>query len=346
MNYYLKRVGQAIFTIWIALTLTFALIRWMPGGPLDFLLAELMAGSIGPTGGSGGTSDQATVEQFERLAELYLNVDPTQPVYIQYIEWMAAVLSGDLGQSIFYQQPVAEILAFAIPWTVLLMSIAVVLSFLQQVIFGGIMANFEGSRLDVGLTTFLTWFHSIPFFVWGILMLFILGFQLEWFPNGGQVDPTAEPGLNLEYILGVIHHAALPIIALALASLGSGALSMRGNAIQILGKDYVRVARLRGLNTRRVSVFYIARNAILPMYTNLLLSIAFVFGGSLILEAIFNYPGLGWFTFRALQARDYPLLMGGFLLFIIATVIAMLIADLTYPYVDPRIKHGEADEIY
>jgi peptide/nickel transport system permease protein len=332
--------------MWAGLTVTFVIIRKMPGGPMDFIMAQMLAGSLGPGSGGGDSTSAEQSEQFQQLAQTYLNVNPDQPLHIQYIDWMGSVLTGDLGQSIYYQEPVAAIFAEAIPWTVLLMSIAVVLSFSQQVIVGGLMANFEGSRIDFGVTTFLTWFQSIPFFVWGILMLFIIGFQLQWLPDGGQVNPSATPGLNVEYVVGVIRHAILPVTALALASLGAGALSMRGNAIQILGKDYVRVARLRGLTTRRVSVFYIARNAILPMYTNLLLSIAYIFGGSLILEAIFSYYGMGWYMFRALQARDYPLMMGGFLLFIITTVIAMLIADLTYPSVDPRIKHGESDESF
>jgi len=345
VKYEIKRTVQALFTLWVSLTLTFAIIRWMPGGPVDFLRAELIAGNISP-GASGGSEAATDTSRIAQAVEYYMQTNPEDPVYIQYIDWLQAILSGNLGNSIYYQKPVASIFAEAVPFTVFIMSLSVIMSFLQQVIIGGLLANLEGSRFDVSATTFIIWFHSIPFFIWGILLLAFLSFQLGWFPTSGKVDPTATVGMNVEFIGGVIYHAILPVTALAFASLGTGVLSMRGNAIQIIGKDYVRVARLRGLTSRRISVFYIARNAILPMYTQLLLSMAYIFGGSLILEAIFQYHGLGWYTFRGLQSRDYPLLMGGFILFIIITVVVLYIADLTYPYIDPRIKEGETNESF
>ncbi len=346
IRFYIRRTGQALLTIWATLTITFGLIRWLPGGPMDFLLARLMLGNIGPGQSYQSATSEEAIRAFRRIAEIYININPSDPVHIQYVNWFIDVFQGNLGRSIYYDAAVIDVIAPLIPWTVFLVSLSVLMSFLQQIIVGGLLANYEGTRFDITTTTFLVWVQSIPFFVWGILLLVLLAFQYRVFPAGGKVNPAATVGLNWEYIAGILEYAALPVISLAIASLGGGALSMRANAIQILGTDYVRIARLRGLSTKRISNWYIARNAILPMYTSFLLSISYIFGGALIVETIFSYRGMGWIMFRGLQARDYPLLMGGFILFTIATVIALYIADLTYPLIDPRIEEGESHESY
>lgn len=346
VRFYVRRTAQAVLTIWATLTITFVLIRFLPGGPMDFLLARMMLGNLGPDQSFQSETSEAAMNAFREIAQLYINIDPADPIHVQYVEWFGNVLQGNLGTSIYYDETVVDVIAPLIPWTVFLVSLAVVMSFLQQIIIGSLLANFEGTRFDVSATTFLVWVQSIPFFVWGMLLLLLFAFQYQVFPIGGKVDPTAPVGLNLAYVSGILSHAALPVISLAIASLGGGALSMRANSIQVLGSDYVRVARLRGLSTRRISNWYIARNAILPLYTGFLLSISHIFGGALILETIFSYRGMGWVMFQALQARDFTLLMGGFILFTISTVIVLYIADLTYPLIDPRIEEGESHESY
>lgn len=345
-RFYVKRTAQALLTIWATLTITFALIRWLPGGPMDFLMAKMMLGNIGPDQSFQTETSEAAMNAFREIAQVYINIDPSEPIYVQYVQWFADVFQGKLGTSIYYDQAVVDVIAPLIPWTVFIVSLAVVMSFLQQIIIGSLLANYEGSRFDLGATTFLVWVQSIPFFVWAMFLLLIFAFQIQIFPVGGKVDPTATVGLNVDYVVGILTHAALPVISLAIASLGGGALTMRANSIQVLGTDYVRVARLRGLSTRRISNWYIARNAILPLYTGFLLSISQIFGGALILETIFSYRGMGWVMFRALQSRDFPLLMGGFILFTISTVIVLYIADLTYPLIDPRIDEGGSHESY
>jgi peptide/nickel transport system permease protein len=260
---------------------------------------------------------------------------------MQYIDYITDVLQGDLGQSFLHNEPVAEVLLPAIPWTLFLGAIAVFISFVSRVIIGGTLAYVEGSRFDFGATTTLVWIHAFPYYVVAILLLFTFGYQLDWFPINGRVNSAVPAGLNYEFIAGILHHAALPIISLAWASFGAGAIVMRANAIQIIGEDYVRVARLRGIPTSRITIWYVARNAILPMYTQMLLSIGFMFGGSVILETIFQYPGVGYYIVNSINARDYPMMMAGFLIITVAVVIAMLVADLTYGMVDPRVNRGE-----
>jgi len=178
--------------------------------------------------------------------------------------------------------------------------------------------------------------------VMAILMLIFLSYRFGWFPTGGKQPTGVVAGFNWPYISGVIHHAALPVGSMLVAS-GVASLGMRGNSIRVLGSDYLRVARLRGLSDATISTQYVARNAVLPMYTEFLISIGQMFGGSIVLEQVFQYRGVGWYMLSALNQRDYPLVMGGFVLITLAVVTALLIADLTYSLVDPRVQEGGKD---
>jgi peptide/nickel transport system permease protein len=197
------------------------------------------------------------------------------------------------------------------------------------------------------MTVGLIFLNSIPYYIYAILLLFILGFQLDWFPIGARLPEGVEPGWTLEFVSGLLYHAALPILSLLIAGFGGRAIGMRGNSVRVMGEDYVRVAHLRGLKPSRITLSYIARNALLPMYTNLLIAIGFMFGGSVILEQIFNYTGVGYYLFSAISSRDYPLMMGAFLVITVAVVISILIGDLTYGLIDPRAgSGGEGRESY
>lgn len=340
MNYYVKRLAQALFTMFATITFTFALVRWMPGGPLDYILANMITGGSVGSGGATSSLSQGQLDQFRELAKLYINIDPTKPIWEQYLEYVGSLLQGDFGQSIWYGQPVWDILGPAIPWTVFIGAVGIYISFVSRVIIGGVLAYREGSLLDVSTTTVLVWGQGLPFYIVGLLLLYFFGYQLDWLPISGRLNQKTTPGLNYPFVAGVIEHAALPIIALAWATFGAGALAMRANAIQVLGEDYLRAARLRGIKRDRLMLRYVARNAILPMYTDLLIGVGYIFSGSIILETIFKYDGVGWLLIKAINSRDYPLMMGAFILITISVVIALMIADLTYGLVDPRVKQG------
>ncbi|HET7324230.1 MAG TPA: ABC transporter permease, partial [Halococcus sp.] len=160
------------------------------------------------------------------------------------------------------------------------------------------------------------------------------------------VNPELAAGFNWPYISSILYHAVLPLLSTTLVGWGGTALSMRGNSISILGEDYIRVARLRGLSRRRIALRYVARNAMLPMYTGIVLAIAFMLGGSVILEQIFTYPGVGYYLFLATVSRDYPLMMGGLIMISTAVVIGVLVADLTYSKIDPRASGEGQRETY
>lgn len=334
MRYEIKRFLQSVITVLVVITITFVLIRLLPGDPKDILLQQVL---------SGQTS--RSPEQMRELVEVYLNIRPDEPLWLQYIHYLEGVVQGNLGRSFQYGRPVTGMIFESLPWTVFYMSIALLLGFGFNVLVGSGIAYYEGSRLDLSVTTFFMIFGSIPYYVIGILLVWFFGYQMELFPYSGRVDGTLSTGLTVPFVTSVLAHAALPIASLVIARLGAG-LGMRSNAIRILGSDYMRVGRLRGLSEARLATRYLARNAILPAYTGLLISIGALFGGSVILEKIFGYRGIGLYMFRALKASDYPLLMGTFLFITIAVVIGILLADLTYPMIDPRARNSENREQY
>ncbi|MFC4986272.1 ABC transporter permease [Saliphagus infecundisoli] len=328
-----KRILQGMFTAYLVITFTFVLIRQMPGGPVEYLKAQLIT--------SQGSLTEQERQRLNQLAETYININPDKPVWQQYVEYMISIVQGDLGESIWYNQPVAELIGEAMPWTLLVTASSILLSFVIGITIGAWMAYNEGNRIDIGLSSFATFLTSIPYYVIGVLSVYILGYQLGWFPTSGYTSGEIEASLSIAYISDVLYHAALPIISFTIPAAFGQSLSMRGNSVRILGEDYLRVASLRGLSNTRIALHYVGRNAILPMYTSLLLAIGTVFGGAVILEEIFTYRGAGLLLLKAINNRDYPLMMGMFLIITIGVICGMIIADLTYGKLDPRIDSGE-----
>lgn len=333
MNWLIKRVGQALFTVWVVITLSFLLIRFMPGGPLDYLKVQLREQGLPPS----------TVNNY---VQDYIQMVPDDPLWVQYFDYMTAIVQGDFGQSYYTNEPVFETLASAMPWTVFLMSIATFITFGIGISFGSLMAYLEGSKFDSTMTVLSIVLTSIPYYVLAVLLVYVLGYQLSYFPTGGRVNTSLAAGFNWPYIKSILYYATLPLISMIIPGWGGTALSMRGNSISILGEDYLRVARLRGLPRRRIALRYVARNAMLPLYTGILISIGFMLGGSVILETIFNYTGIGYYLFEAVSSRDYPMMMGAFILITIAVVIGVLVADLTYHKIDPRAASEGEREAY
>jgi peptide/nickel transport system permease protein len=335
MSYILKRLGQSVFTVFVVVSASFGLVRLLPGGPLDYLRAQMIQ--------QGGSMSMAEINQ--RIAA-QTNIAVNEPIHVQYVEYMTALLSGDFGRSIWYEEPVTSVIGPAIPWTVFLTASALFLAFVVGVSLGAFMAYREGSRFDVGSTAAGLFLNSTPSYVVALLFVSFLGYRWNLFPTGGRYASELPPGFNTSFLASVLYHGALPILSMALVGFGGWALSMRGNAIRVLGEDYLRVARLRGLPQRRIAFRYVARNAILPMYTGLMIAIGTVFGGAVIIENIFAYPGVGFYLIQAINARDYPLMMGGFILITVAMVVGITIADLTYGRIDPRAKGGATRESY
>lgn len=332
MNYFLKRLFRSGVTLFFVIAITFALTRLMPGGPVDYMRGQLRA-----------QNPNLSTEEINQMVQAYVGVKPDEPIWTQFFNYVTQILQGDLGTSTFYEQSVAEIYANAIPWTLFVLGTALLVTFAISVTLGALLAYKEGSKLDVGLSSLSIVMNSIPYYIAAIVLIAIFATSLGWFPFEGNVDLGVTPGFNLEFMLNVLHHATLPMLSVIITGFGAQTLGMRGNSVRILGEDYIRVARLRMLPTNRIALRYVARNAILPIYTGFIIQIAFILGGSVILEDIFRYPGVGFYFFNGISSRDYPLMMGGFLIISVAVVIAVFVADLTYGFIDPRASSGGGD---
>jgi len=328
VSWKIRRTVQAVFTVWAVVTISFALIRLMPGNPLGAMVADLEERGLDPVA-------------IQKIIEVRVNMQPDAPLHVAYWNYMTSTLQGDLGQSLVYARPVGEVLADGIPFTIFVASWATFISFFVGISFGALMAYREGGKLDIGLTTYAVLIGSTPFYVLALLLLIFMGYRWGIFPTGGRQPTGVDPAFTIEYTAGVAYHATLPVLSLLVAS-GIASLGMRGNSIRVLGEDYLRVARLRGLSDLTISTQYVTRNAVLPMYTGLLISIGAMIGGSTVLEQIFQYRGLGLLMLEGVQQRDLPLMMGGFMVITIAVVAALLVADLTYSLVDPRAG-GQSD---
>jgi len=330
VNYYLRRLARIPVTILAVATLTFGLIRLLPGGPFTQLRIQLLRRGV-------------PIEQVNARIQALQNIQPDAPLWRQYIGYIIGVFQGNLGESISLGDPVASILARAAPWTIFLVVTSTVLMFIIGVLIGALQAYWEGSPFDKLSSSASIFVMSVPYYIFAVVLLYYLAYGQGWFPSQNPAARGIENTLSLEYLISVLRHGALPIISFTIGGIGSTALNMRGNSIQILGKDYVEVARLRGLSDGRIATRYVAKNAILPMYTGLLLLIGFRLGGTVVLEEIFNYPGLGYYLIAGINSNDYPLMMGAFLVITVTLVIAVFVADMTYSFIDPRISTGESD---
>ena len=330
MNYYLRRTARIPLTVLAVATLTFGLIRLLPGGPFTQLRLQLLRQGV-------------PVEQVDTRIQALQNIRPDAPLWQQYLDYMVGVAQLDLGESISLGQPVMDVIARALPWTVLLVVTSTVLMFVFGVLIGAMQAYWEGSRFDKLLSGGSIFVMAVPYYIFAVVFIYLLAYQWGWFPTGNAHARDVTAGFNIDFLVSVVRHAMLPILAFTIGGIGSTALSMRSNSVQVLGEEYVEVARLRGLGDGRIATRYVAQNAILPMYTGLILLIGFRLGGTVVLEEIFSYPGLGYYLISAVNANDYPLMMGCFLVITVTLVVGVYVADLTYGFIDPRISTGDAD---
>ncbi len=328
MHWLIKRILLLILTMFTAITINFFLLRLMPGNPIDILITEYM---------EMGMSYNEAAQYVATIIPLNLS----KPLYEQYIDYIKGIFTGNLGRSIELAQPVTVILAYGIPWSVFVVSISLMISFSVGVVAGMYMAYRRGSILDKFLSIFASIITGFPAYAIGVIFAVVLGVQLKLFPPFGAYDWWVNPGFNLPFIASVFRHAALPILTYVVTSVGGWMLAMKSSTASVLGEYYVKTAEARGLPDRRIILTYVGRNAILPLFTRLAITLGFMFGGVVFVETIYAYPGIGRYLSRSLSTRDYPLMSGCFLVTTIAVIISNFVADLLYSKLDPRIKLGE-----
>ncbi|PFG33213.1 ABC transporter permease [Sanguibacter antarcticus] len=327
MRFFLRRAAFYLFTAWAAITINFFLPRMMKGDPVSAYLQKNQ-GTISP-------------EAIESLRTLF-GVDTDASLLRQYIDYWGLMFAGDLGRSFSKGlAPVADVIAVALPWTIGLVGIATIIGFFVGTSLGTIIGWRRGSRADA-LVPIATFFSTVPYFWMGLIAIALLSSTLGWFPASHAYSKGARPGLTLEFVADVIEHGALPALTIVLASLGGWILGMRNMMITVLDEDYVTVAQAKGLSPRRVMVSYAARNAVLPQLSSFALSLGFIVGGTLVMELVFSYPGLGKLLLDATTAKDYPLIQGLFLVITLAVLAANILADVAYAALDPRTRQTEA----
>ena len=338
MNWHVKRAGQALVTLWAVATISFIMVRALPYNAVDIVMA--------------GYTSQIDREIVRAEVEQRMMIDPDAPMHEAYWQYMTSLAQGDLGEStsVITGMPVSELIADALPWTLFVMGLATFGLFAISLSLGAIMAYREQSYFDYSNTAVGIMTTSVPYYVAAILLIKYVGFSdlpvLDALPPFNRRPDGAVAGFNWEFLWGAFRHAVLPALSFILTAYGAMALAMRGNSIQVLGEDYVRVAELRGLPSRRIALRYVGRNAVLPLYTSLLISVGAMLGAGVILETIFSYEGIGYWMLRAIEEDDMPIMMGTFLVITVTLVFALWIADLTYGRLDPRIKTGDEGEAY
>jgi len=334
MAYLRDRLIQAVVTIWGIVTLSFFLNKSLPGGPIEALQADIRESPF-----KYGLSQNPSQEDVNRVIEGLVQIPPDKPLWEAYVDYVTQVfVEFDFGQSISVAggTDVMPLILQRAPWTIFLSTVGLLYGAIIGILLGSVMAYYEGTKFDIGMSVSIVLSRSIPYYIAAIFLLFVLGFQWGWFPTGGRVNPDLEPGMNPDWVISVFYYATLPALSFILTGFGGRALGMRANSIRLLGSEYIHNARLRGLSTYRISVTYLARNAILPIWTSIVVSLGGLLGGSVILERIFQYPGMGDLMFEAARLRDFPVLMGALIMVTFLFVLGTLIADFTYPLIDPR----------
>ncbi|HYL41872.1 MAG TPA: ABC transporter permease [Ktedonobacteraceae bacterium] len=323
MRHLLRRTGFYLVALWASITLNFFIPRFAPGDPASALVAS-MQGRIQP-------------EQLQAL-EVMFGISH-ESLWTQYVQYLGNLLHGNMGISLMYfPTPVTSVIADNVKWTLGLVGISTIISFLLGTLLGVLVSWRRNSRMGTLVPTMLTFLSAIPYFWLALISLYFLGYVLDWFPLTGGFDTSIDQGWSTDFAFSVIQHAILPAFTIVASSLAGWMLSMRNAMITTLSEDYVLMAEAKGLSQPRVMLAYAARNAILPNITGFALSLGFVVGGALLTEIVFSYPGIGFSLLQAVQHLDYALLQGIFLVIAVAILAANFLADLIYVFLDPRVR--------
>lgn len=327
MRFVLRRAGFFLLTLWAAITLNFFLPRMMPGNPAVAMMAKF----------HGRINGQALA-----ALETTFGVNTHQSLPSQYVHYLSDVFTGNWGTSLFFfPEPVSHVVSSSIFWTLGLVGVTTILAFTGGTWAGIVAAWRRGGAFDSVATPSLVIASAIPYFWVGMMFVLIFGLTLRWFPWSGGYSITDTPGWNPAYIGDVLQHAVLPALALLITTIGTWTLTMRNNMVTTLAEDYVRMARAKGLRSSRIMVDYAARNAMLPNLTGFAMSLGFVLGGQIVIEYVFNYPGVGYMLLQAVRNEDYPLMQALFLLITVAVLVAILLADIATAVLDPRTRSAE-----
>ena len=329
LGYVLKRFGVFLIVIWVAASVNFFIPRMAPVNPIREKLLQALS-----FGGAGKTDMENVVKAYEEKFGL------DKPLWQQYMTYLGDLLRFDLGVSISnFPKKVTDIILQAMPWTLVLLLVSTLLAFVIGTLAGALLAWPGTPRSFQVLVGPLLTLSAIPYYMLGLVLVYVLAFTLKWFPLSGGYTLGSIPTLSFAFLKDAAYHSILPALSIVLASIGTWALGMRGMMVSVLGEDYMVLAEAKGLRDSNIFFRYGLRNTLLPQTTALALSLGYVVSGAVLVEVVFGYPGVGTLLFRAIQTFDYFVIYGVVLILILSIGLATLIMDLIYPLIDPRIAY-------
>jgi peptide/nickel transport system permease protein len=328
LGYVLRRIGVFFIVIWAAASINFAIPRLSPADPIKEALLKVT--SMG--------ASQAGMDVLTRTFSERFGLD--QPVWRQYLNYLVDLAQGNLGYSIsFFPARVGEMILVALPWTIVLIGVATLITFALGTILGALMAWGRVPGAIRVLAPPLLTLSSIPYYLLGLILIYLFAFAIKAFPLGGGYSVGLEINLDPAFLVDAARHAILPALSIVLADLGFWALGMRGMMVIVQGEDFMTLAEAKGLSPRRIFLRYGVRNAILPQITSLALSMGRVVSGAILVEVVFAYPGVGNLLYQAIRSFDYFVIYGVAFMVIVSIGIATLVLDLLLPVLDPRITY-------
>ncbi|MDN6328652.1 MAG: ABC transporter permease [Brachybacterium sp.] len=322
----LRKIGFYLVALWAAVTLNFFIPRALPGSPVDAVLAKLaLRGPVAP--------------ETRRAIEVMLGADTDRSLFQEYFAYLGGLLGGDLGVSVtYFPTPVSQVVGQSLPWTLVLVGMATTFTFILGMALGTLAGWKRGTWLD-SLIPATTVLQAVPYFWLALLFIYVLSVNLGMFPISGGYDYTlVRPAFDYPFLSNALYYAFLPALTIVLSSLGGWLLGMRNMMVSTLSEDYILTAEAKGLSPRRVMLMYAARNAMLPSVSGFAISLGFVVSGSIVVETVFSYPGLGFTMLQAVQNNDYSLMQGMFLIITVSVLAANLVVDLLYGVIDPRTR--------
>jgi peptide/nickel transport system permease protein len=328
IRYILSRFAQLVVIVFIAVTVNFFIPRLLPGDPVQTALAKLQA---------SGAQQSVDVQAIANSYRARYGLD--QPILIQYVNYWRDLFRLDLGVSFAnFPETVTTKLANALPWSLGLLAVATLIAFTVGSLLGALLAWPGTGRSVRAVVPGLMVLTSIPFYLLAIILIYLFAVIWRILPPAGGMDTTRIARLDWGTIMDVLRHAILPLMAIVLGNVGFWALGMRSQMVSVLGEDYITFAEAKGLSPWRVFFWYGIRNAMLSQVTALALAMGAVLSGAVLVEVIFNYPGLGSLLYNAIRGQDYFVIQGVVLMLIVALAVLLFLVDLIYPLLDPRIR--------
>jgi peptide/nickel transport system permease protein len=317
INYILRRLAQAVLVIILITFLVFAVIRLLPGDPILIYLSSQDLQTL-------------TTQQVE-AARAEFGLD--KPLAQQYVDWIGGLFHADLGTSLFYHQKVSGLIGQRLPITLTLGLLAFILANLTGILAGSISALRRGKWIDTVVTITANFGITVPGFWLGILLIYLFGLKLDWLPRYGYISPT-------ENLVEFIRHAVLPVFCLAIFPIASTTRQTRSSILEVTRQDYIRTAWSKGLRERVIVMRHMLKNGLIPVITLSGVSLSYILGGSVLIETVFNIPGMGRLGVDAIQSQDYAIIQAIILFTAVMVVGVNLIVDVAYGWLDPRIRYS------